>query len=222
MPTTWGQMKEGFRDGFRDSTQSFISDAELLRMLQRILRMIDNPEAYTFQQQETTITLTGSNSYDLDALTPGWKRILTITNSLGVSDGIPLELSFIDMKDLQRIVDKYVFSIFQNRYLRFYSPSSAPLTGNLKVIWYSSYLCKDAVTNAFKPMIAVNDDYFAIPERWLDVITEGLLWLAFRKDRSNREDAADAKAAFERRLMELVSQETLQVQYPYRSMSGAF
>jgi hypothetical protein len=215
-------MKESFRDGFRDGTQSFITDAELLRMLKRILRLIDNPEAYTFQQQTYSLTLSGTNSYDLDTLIPGWKRILTINNSLGVSDGIPLELNFVDMKDLQMIIDRYVYSIYQNRYLRLYSPNTSPLTGVLTIIYYTAYLCKDAITGAYKPMIEVDDDYFAIPERWLDVITEGLLWLAFRKDRSNREDAADAKSSFEKRLMELITQETVQVQYPYRTMSGAF
>lgn len=215
-------MKESFRDGFRDGSQSFITDAELLRMLKRILRLIDNPEAYTFQQQTYTLTLSGTNSYDLDTLIPGWKRILTITNTLGQTDGIPLELTFVDMKDLQITIDRYVYSIYQNRYLRLYSPNTAPLTGSLGIIYYTAYLCKDATTGAYKPMIETDNDYFAIPERWLDVITEGLLWLAFRKDRSNREDAADAKAAFEKRLMELITQETVQVQYPFRTMAGAF
>ena len=220
--TTWGQIKSEFRDAFRDGTQDFISDAELLRMLRRILRLADNPGGYTFQQQETTVTLNGSSSYDLNTYIPGWKRILTITNSLGVTSGIPLEIEFIDMKDLQITIDRYVYSIFQNRYLRLYSPTTSPLTGTINIPWYSTYLCKDASTNAYKQMIEVDGDYFAIPESWLDVITEGLNWLAFRKDRSNREDASDAKNAFEKRLMEMITQETIQVSQPYRSMSGAF
>lgn len=220
--TTWGDVKEEFRDGFRDVTTDYISDDELLRMLRRVLRLIDNPGGYTFQQQETTIALSGANSYDLDTYTPGWRRILSVTNSLGQTDGIPLELGYVDMKDLQVTIDRYVYSIFQNRYLRFYSPNTSPLTGSIKLIWFSRYLCKDATTNEFKALPEVDDDYFAIPEDWMDVITEGLLWLGFRKDRSNREDASEAKTAFENRKMELITTETIQVASPSRNMMGAF
>lgn len=222
MPTTWGQVKEEFRDGFRDGTQAFISDLELLRMLRRVLRLIDNPEAYTFQQVEYTLTLTGATQYDLDTLIPGWKRIFTITNSLGVNVGLPLELEFVDMKDFQMTLNRYAYSIYQNRYLRVYSPTSSPLSGFLNVLYFSTYLVKDASTGAFKAIPTSDDDYFALPERWMDTITEGLQWLAFRKDRSNKEDAADAKSAFGARLMELITQETIQVQSPNRSMMGAF
>lgn len=222
MPTTWAQIKNEFRDSFRDSTQNFISDAELLRMLRRILRLADNPGGYTFQQQETAIVLSGASSYDLDALIPGWKRILSVTNSLGSTAGVPLEIGFIDMKDLQVTNNSSVYSIFQNRYLRLYSPTSSPLTGSINVIWYSEYLCKDAITGAYKPLIVDDADYFAIPESWLDVITEGLNWLAFRKDRSNRDDASDAKQAFEKRLFEMITQETIQISQPCRNMGGSF
>lgn len=222
MPTTWGDIKQEFRDSFRDVTQNFISDDELTRMLKRVLRMLDNPNGYTFQQQETTLTLTGAQSYDLDTICPGWKKVLTITNSLGNVSNVPVEMEFVNVKDFQLIVDRYAFTIFNNKELRFYSPTGAPLTGQLKIIYYIGYLCVDATTGLPKELPTEDADYFLIPEHFLDAITEGLNWLAFRKDRSNKEDKADAFNAFTSRKGELVLLETIQVQSPRRTMRGAF
>jgi hypothetical protein len=222
MPTTWGDIKQEFRDSFRDVTQSFISDDELVRMLKRVFRMLDNPNGYTFQQKETTLTLTGAASYDLDTICPGWKEIITITNSLGSTTNVPIEMEFVSIKDFQLIVDRYAFTIFNNKELRFYSPTGAPLAGQLKIIYFIGYLCVDGTTHEPKDIPTSDDDYFLIPERFLDAVTEGLNWLAFRKDRSNKDDKADAFNAFSVRKNELVNLETIQVQSPRRTMRGAF
>lgn len=222
MPTTWGDIKQEFRDGFRDVTQNFLGDEELLRNLRRVLRMLDNPNGYTFQQREQTLTLTGASSYDLDTVTPGWKEIMTVTNSLGDVSNVPVEMEFVNVKDFQLILDRYAFTIFAGKELRLYSPTSAPLTGQLNIIYFTGYLCADATTGLPKAIPTSDSDYFLIPERFIDAITEGLLWLSFRKDRSNKDDKADAKAAFDARKAELVSLETIQVQTPHRTMRGAF
>lgn len=222
MPTTWGDIKQEFRDSFRDVTQNFISDDELLRNLKRVLRSLDNPNGYTFQQREYTLTLTGAATYNLDTLIPGWKEIMTVTNSLGNPSNVPLEMEFVNVKDFQLIIDRYAFTIFGGNELRIYSPQSAPLAGQLKIIYFTGYLCVDAITGDLKALPTADDDYFLIPERFIDAITEGLNWLGFRKDRSNKADKDDAQAAFAARKAELVSLETIQVQTPHRTMRGAF
>jgi len=222
MSTTWGNIKDEFHDAFRDVSGSFIGDTELLRMLRRVLRLINTPLPYTFQQSEYTLTLTGTTQYDLDTLLGRWKEILSITKPTTDSLAVPYELEFIDLMDFAVSIDRYAYTIFGHRYLRVYSPTGSPLSGTLKVYYYSDDLVRDATTNAFKQIPTVDADYFAIPERYTDVVSEGLMMLGFRKDRSNKDDYRDAKKAFDDRLAELVSLETIEVHTPKRNMKGAF
>lgn len=224
MSVTWGQVKEEFRDAFRDVSGSVIGNEELKRMIARVLRLIDNAEAYTFQEQTYTLTLTGAAQYDLDALISGWKRINSITNTIqGASPlAIPMELKPVSVKDFQIITDRYVYTIFGNRYLQIYSPSGASLLGTLQIIYYTGFLVRDGVTNNLKAAPTQDSDYFILPDRYCDVLVEGLLMLAWRKDRSNKDDYRDAVAAFTNRKAELIETFSIQQNEPVRSMMGAF
>jgi len=228
MPTTWGQIREEFSDLYRDSSTSFIGNAsgtssEIYRMLRRVLRLIDAPEAYTFQESEYTLTLTGASRYDLDTLIPGWKRIKSITtNTASNLSAYPIALKAVDIKDFQSLLDTYAYTIYQNRYLDLYNPSGNFISGALKIVYYTAYLVKDSGTGAFKPLPTSDNDYFALPERFNDVISEGLAMLAFRKDRSNRDDYRDAKAAFESRLFELRENHSITVDTPIQRMTASF
>lgn len=224
MAVTWATIKSECRDALRDPTGTYIGDTELLRMLRRVLRLIDNPEAYTFQEQTYTLTLTGASQYDLDSLIPGWKRILTITNTLqgSSSNAIPIELQPMGLKDFQLVTDRYCYTIYNNRYLQIYSPTAAPLSGTLNIIWYTSYLVRDASTNDLKALPTVDNDYFIIPDHYCDLITEGMEILGWRKDRSNKDDLRDAKQAFAERRNELIETYSLLVDVPHRTMMGAF
>lgn len=228
MPTTWGQIREEFSDLYRDSSTSFIGNAagtgsEIYRMLRRVLRMIDAPEAYTFQESEYTLTLTGASRYDLDALIPGWKRIKSITtNTASNLSAYPISLRAVDIQDFQSLCDTYAYTIYQNRYLDLYNPSGNFISGALKIVYYTAYLVKDGSTNLYKALPTSDSDYFALPERFSDVVPEGLAMLAFRKDRSNRDDYRDAKAAFESRLVELRENHSITVDTPIQRMTASF
>lgn len=228
MPTTWGQIREEFSDVYRDSSTSFIGNAsgtasEIYRMLRRVLRLIDAPEAYTFQEQEYTLTLTGATRYDLDTEIPGWKRIKSITtNTSSNLSAYPIALRPVDIQDFQNLQDTYAYTIYQGRYLDLYNPSGNFTSGGLKIVYYTGYMIKDGSTNAFKALPTSDSDYFALPERFTDVISEGLAMFAFRKDRSNRDDYRDAKSAFENRLAELRENHSITVDTPVRRMTGGF
>lgn len=228
MALTWGQAREEFSDVFRDSTTGFIGNAsgsntEIVRTLRRVLRRIAGEDAYTFQEQEYTLTLTGSDSYDLDTLIPGWQRIKSITTNVTNNlTAYPIELQSVDIKDFQALLDVYAFTIFQDRYLKLYNPGGNFLSGSLKIIYYTGYLVKDASTNLPKALPTSDNDYFMIPDRFADVITEGLAMFAFRKDRSNKEDFRDAAQAFERTLEMLRENHTVIVETPQRRMMAAF
>lgn len=220
MATTWGEVKEEFRDSFRDVTQSYINDEEVKRILRRVLRKIGCEEGYTFQEREYTLTLTGAAEYDLDTLIPGWKKIKTITTPASVGAIRPIELDSIDPKDFQISGDRYAFTIFSHRYLRVYSPSASPLTGTLKIMYYTGYFLLASGVAVAAP---VDDNTtFLIPDHYMNVVTEGLVVHGFRKDRSNRADYTDAKEAFEDSLQSLRDTHTVIVETPRRSMGGAF
>lgn len=228
MPTTWGQIREEFSDAFRDATTGFFDNSsgassEILRVLRRVLRKIDAPEAYTFQEQEYNLALTGATRYDLDTLIPGWKRIKSINaNQSGGVGSYTTELHPVELKDFQVLSDSHSYAIYQNRYLELYNPTGTFASGQLKVIYYTTYLVKDGSTNALKALPTSDSDYFTIPERFIDVITEGISMYAFRKDRSNKEDFRDAKQAFDASLAELRENHSVTIESPTRRMMGAF
>lgn len=228
MATTWGQIREEFADAFRDTTTGFFGNSagantEVVRVLRRVLRLIDAPEAYTFQEQEYTLSLTGASRYDLDTLIPGWKRIKAINaNQSGSPASYRTELQAVELRDFQSLQDSYSYAIFQSRYLELYNPTGVFSSGSLKIIYYTGYLVKDGSTGALKALPTSDSDTFLIPDRFLDVITEGLAMLAFRKDRSNKEDYRDALASFNRALLELRDMHSVTVESPVRRMTGAF
>lgn len=220
MSTTWGEVREEFRDTFRDITQSYIDNDEAARILRRVLRKIGASEAYTFQEQEYTLTLTGASQYDLNTLIPGWKKIKTITSPTSNGATQPIELTPLDIKDFQVSVDRNTYAIFNHRYLRVYSPTSSPLTGTVKIIYYTQYFLSNSGTLVSTP---VDDNtVFLIPDSYMNVVSEGMVMLGFRKDRSNRADFTDAKEAFESALQELRDTHSIIVETPTRSMGGAF
>ncbi|HNA25145.1 MAG TPA: hypothetical protein PLI01_00290 [Nitrospira sp.] len=222
MPTTWGNIKEEQMDAFRDVTKSYIGDSELLRMLRRVLRMIGRGQAYTFQQKETVLTLTGAQQYDLETLLPRWCRIISITNPVSQDAAVPLEMDYMDIKNFALTVDRFAYSIIGNRYLRVFSPTQSPLSGSLRIIWCTSDLCVDGTTNETKALPTSDNDYFLIPERFMETVIEGLNKLSFRKDRSNRADQTDSEKAFNDALAEMQLMETIQVDAPVRDMQGAW
>lgn len=221
MSTTWANVKDEFRDSFRDITQSYIDDNEAKRMLRRVLRDIGQEEAYTFQEQEYTLTLTGASQYDLDSLIAGWKKIKSITSPTSSgSPTIPIELTALDIKDFTVSVDRYAYAVFSNRYLRVYSPTNSPLTGTLKIIYYTQYLLSHSGTLVAEP----TDDttVFLIPDRYMNAVTEGMLFYGFRKDRSNRADYIDAKESYQNAIAALRDTHTVITETPLRTMMGAF
>lgn len=228
MALTWGEAREQFSDVFRDSTTGFFGNSsgtssEIYRTLRRVLSLIASNEAYTFQEREYSLTLTGAAEYDLDTLIPGWQKIKSITtNTTNNLTAYPIELQSVDIKDFQAMFDTYAYTIFQSRYLRLYNPAGTLSAGTLKIIYYTGYLIKDAVTGAAKPLPTSDSDLFMIPDRFVDVVTEGLAMLAFRKDRSNKEDFRDAKTAFDQRLNDLRENHTVIVETPARRMTASF
>lgn len=219
--STWNDIQNENVDSFRDATGSYIGPDERTRMLRRVLRRLDNPECFRFQETSYTLTLTGAAQYDLDTLIPGWKKMLSLYY-YGNGMTKPLEMDFLDPKDFEVATDSYVYTIFQNRYLKICSPGAAMITGQVKILYYTSYMVIDAITGAFKPLPTSGDDIFAIPERFLEVLTEGLNSISFRKDRSNAADSRDAKLEFENAREELFMNETAVIDVPVRSMRGAF
>lgn len=209
MPTAWSDIKDEFRDTFRDTSTSFVDDAALLRMVRRVLRMIGSNYTYAFQEQRASITLTGATTYDLSTLLPGFKEILEITNAPGGSD-VQIPMQYYDPKDFLSARDVNGYTIENTSTLRLYAPSTSSLTGSLTVIYYSNYMASSASgTRQQYPLI--NTDLLLIPEDYLDLVVEGLLMLAFRKDRTNREDYMDAKEIFTARLKVLQEEEPRRV-----------
>lgn len=228
MALTWGQAREQFTDVFRDGTTGFFGNAsgtssEIYRTLRRVLSLVSSTEAYTFQEQEYSLALTGATEYDLDTLIPGWQKIKSVTtNTANNLTAYPIELLSVDIKDFQAMFDTYAYTIFQSRYLRLYNPAGTLSAGTLKIIYYTGYLIKDSVTGLPKAMPTSDSDLFMIPDRFVDVVTEGLAMLAFRKDRSNKEDYRDAKMSFDQRLLDLRENHTVIVETPARRMTAAF
>ncbi|HNI17539.1 MAG TPA: hypothetical protein PLS35_02445, partial [Nitrospira sp.] len=107
-------------------------------------------------------------------------------------------------------------------YLRVFSPTQSPLSGSLRIIWCTSDLCVDGTTNETKALPTSDNDYFLIPERFMETVIEGLNKLSFRKDRSNRADQTDSEKAFNDALAEMQLMETIQVDAPVRDMQGAW
>lgn len=220
MASTWADVKNEFRDTFRDPTTSFISDEELLRMAKRVLRLIDATATYGFQERSGTITLTGASSYDLATLFPDFKQLITLTYSPSTTS-MPMEFEYRNLKDFEITRDAYAFTIQGSSTLRLYAPSVGSLTGTIGIDYYSRYLAlTGGTTRAEYP--TGDTDTFVIPERYIDMIVEGLLMLGFRKDRSHREDYSDAKDMFERRLREMALSEPIRVSKPQRFAGAAF
>lgn len=205
MPTAWSDIKDEFRDSFRDTSTSFVDDAALLRMVRRVLRMIGSNYTYSFQEQRATINLTGATTYDLSTLLPGFKEILEITNSPPGSD-VQIPMDYYDPKDFLSARDSNGYTIENTSTLRLYNPSSSSLTGTLTVIYYSNYMAQSAL-GVRQQYPLINSDLLLIPEDYLDLVVEGLLMFAFRKDRTNREDYTDAKEVFMARLKVLQEEE---------------
>lgn len=210
---TWGQIREEFTDAYRDTTTRFFDNSsggtsEIARTLRRVLRLVNAPEAYSFQQQEYTLTLTGATRYDLNSLIPGWKRIYAI---LAPGTNVSEEMTAADLRAFQLTYDTYAFSIFGHRYLELKSSPATPSTGSLKIIYFTGYLVKDGSTNALKEIPTSDDDYFIIPPEFMDVVTEGLEMFAFRKDKTNRSDYTDARQHFDARLEELRENHLIEV-----------
>lgn len=219
MATTWAIIKSEFRDTFRDVTQSFISDDELLRMAKRILRVIDSRGTYGFSETSATISLTGASTYNLATTLPDFKELITLTFT-PVSSALPVEFEYRNLKDFEICRDTYVYTIQGSSTLRFYAPGIVALTGSVGLDYYSRYLALNGTTKVEYPVD--DNSTFVIPERYMDILTEGLLMLGFRKDRSHREDYTDAKQNFETRLQEMVLNEPIRVSKPQRFVSAAF
>lgn len=217
--STWANVKSEFRDSFRDITTSFISDEELLRMAKRILRLVDSTGTYGFQETSGTITLTGAISYNLATLFPDFKQLITLTYTPS-GTSLPMEFEYRNLKDFEVSRDTYAYTIQGSSTLRLYTPGITSLTGTLGIDYYSRYLALNGSTLIEYPTADANT--FAIPERYIDVVVEGLLMLAFRKDRSHREDYTDAKEMFERRLREMALSEPVRVSKPQRYAAAAF
>lgn len=221
MATTWAQVKEEFRDSFRDVTQSFISDTELSRMARRILRLIDSKSTYAFQETLGTLTLTGASAYELKTPFPDFKELISLNYATG-GNGVPNEFTYTNVKDFQTMNDSYAYTILGSSSLRLYAPGAVNLSGNLGILYYSRYLTID--TNGTTHIEYPTDDAhtFVIPERYINLLVEGLLMLAFRKDRSHREDYTDSKEAFETLLREMILNEPQRVSRPRTMARAAF
>jgi hypothetical protein len=219
MATTWGDIKNEYRDSFRDTTQSFINDNELLRMAKRVLRLVDSHGPYGFSERSATITLNGASSYDISTTLPDFKQLITLTYTPSGST-IPIEFEYRNLKDFEISRDTYVYTLQGSSTLRFYAPGVVSLTGTIGIDYYSRYLALNGTTLVEYP--TSDTSTFIIPERYVDIVTEGLLMLAWRKDRSHREDYTDAKEMFERRLTEMTLTEPVRVSKPLRFVSAAF
>lgn len=217
--SNWADVKSEFRDSFRDITTSFISDEELLRMAKRILRLVDSTGTYGFQETSATITLTGATSYDLGTLFPDFKQLITLTYTPS-GTSLPMEFEYRNLKDFEVSRDTYAYTIQGSSTLRLYTPGVTSLTGTLGIDYYSRYLALNGSTLIEYPTADANT--FALPERYIDVLVEGLLMLAFRKDRSHHEDYTDAKEMFERRLREMALTEPVRISKPQRYAAAAF
>lgn len=222
MSTTWGDLKQEFRDSFRDTSQNFIGDDELKRMCKRVLRLIDSQYTYGFQETSGTVPLTGATEYNLAAIFPDYKSLLTLTYA-PQSSSLPFELEYSNPKDFAITRDSYAFTIQGSATLKLYGPTSpTTITGQLGLIYYSRYMVKVHGGSTLAEAPANDDDTFVIPERHLDVLTEGLSKFGFRKDRSHREDYTDATKEFDARLLQLQIEEPMRVKKPRRFVGGPF
>lgn len=217
--SNWADAKAAFRDSFRDTTTAFIGNEALLRIAKRVLRDIDSRSTYAFQETRSTITLTGATQYDLATLFPDFKQLITLTYTPS-GTALPMEFEYHNLKDFEISRDTYAYTIQGTSLLRLYNPGSITLSGSIGIDYYSRYLALDGATLVEYPVD--DDSTFAFPERYLDVLVEGMLMHAFRKDRSHREDFTDAKDAYERELTNMILNEPIRTSKPQRFAGAAF
>lgn len=223
MPTVWSDIKDSVRDALRDRTQNFISDDELLRYLKRVLRRVDQASTYAFQETQNQITVVGSQiEYDLVSFYPDFKELYTVTTATA-GQAIPFELQYTNLKDFQLVSDGLVFSVRGTSTLILYSPLALSLNGSLlNITYFSRYFWRDAITDALKEMPTSDADYCAFPERFVDILVEGILMFAFKKDRSHREDATDAEGEFLSQLKMMMMEESRRVKRGVRFAKASF
>lgn len=222
MATTWGDVKDEVRDSFRDSTQAFIDDNELARYCKRVLRLVASNYIYGFQETTGTITLTGASSYDLSSLFPDFQELWGLSYLLNGATAPGAELTYYNPRDFLYAADILGYTLQGTATLKLYTPSGGTgLTGSLTAIYYSKTILTSAGGTA-KDVPTLDTDVFRIPERFLDVLTEGILMFCFRKDKSLREDFADAKAAFETALEKMRLEEPRRVKSVQRYARSSF
>ncbi|MDD5726802.1 MAG: hypothetical protein PHC53_05385 [Patescibacteria group bacterium] len=223
MPTTWGDIKADFYDAFRDTTTGFIDPEELARMAKRIFRKIDDKLPFAFQETSATLTLTGAASYNLATLFTGFKMLLAIQYGQPGS-AARVDLPYISLREFNQYPDAYSYSMKGTSTLVISSPGQQVLTGGtLEVLYYDRRMVQvHGDPNVLSDEIANDDDTFVIPERFLEALEDGLLWLAFRKDRSHREDAIDSQKDFFNDLAQMMQEEPRRVNRTHKYARGAF